>query len=478
MERQVQITDLLNGIPHIEELRAARDAERKSAWIVGGSVRDLLLQRVPADVDVTAADPEPLAQRFAGFVNGRVVPMDPERGIWRVGISANQYFDFCRFRDSDITGDLLGRDFTMNAIALRLPERGDAGGLYDPLNGLDDINASVIRMVNRHAFQDDPLRILRAFRFHAELDYAIDLATWDTLSQAVDRLPLVAPERILTEWWKLCSGGHAAESIQLMDDAGALTTLFPELRAAKGITQNAYHHLDVWEHTLLAVTYMARFLFHPDEPFGSLAKEFTSVYSDVHRRARLVFLALIHDMGKPASRVVQDDKVHFYGHEIVGADMASAICRRYRMSREDTRIITTVVRQHLRPLHLLNSFKRGDLTPKAMIKFFDDTGDCALDILALAMADKSAGQGAAADPDIQQRLRDLYQTLFTFYHDHYLPAIEHPFLTGTVLTQQINIPTGPRIGHLLHRARNLQITGEFSTQDEALNWAARHRNEV
>jgi tRNA nucleotidyltransferase/poly(A) polymerase len=94
MERQVQITDLLNGIPHIEELRAARDAERKSAWIVGGSVRDLLLQRVPADVDVTAADPEPLAQRFAGFVNGRVVPMDPERGIWRVGISANQYFDF------------------------------------------------------------------------------------------------------------------------------------------------------------------------------------------------------------------------------------------------------------------------------------------------------------------------------------------------------------------------------------------------
>lgn len=470
---------ILARVPFVDELLAALSAEQATVWLVGGCMRDLLLGRKPADVDLACEHPEPLARRFAGFVNGHVVPMDPERGIWRVAVAADTYLDFCKFRDEDILGDLRGRDFTLNAIALRLPTGDDdLGGLFDPFHGLDDLNNGVLRRVDPRAFRDDPARILRAFRFQSELGLTIEQETWLALQAEADRLPLIAPERLLAEWWKLCAGPFAAPTILRMDEAGVLTMLFPELGAAKGVTQNIFHHLDVWEHTLLTVTNMARFLQQPAEIFQDLHDDFAPLLHDQHRRARLVFLALIHDMGKPATRTIQDEKVHFYRHEIVGEEMAATLCRRLRVSGEDTRAITRIIRYHLRPLFMMHSLKRGDFSRKAMIKFFDDTGDYFLDIMALALADKTASQGPAAEPDVQDRLRDLYRTLFSFYRDHYRPAIEHPVLTGTVLTQQLHLPAGPQIGELLRRARDLQILGHIDSQPTALGWAEKHAKEL
>ena len=145
----METADLLKRLPRITELLAARDAMQTPAWLVGGGVRDLLLDRHPADLDIALPDPEPLARRFAELIHGHMVPMDPERGIWRVALKGGMFFDFCRFRDSDIAGDLAGRDFTINAIALRLPEEGTPGGLLDPFHGVDDLNDGLLRMVNR-----------------------------------------------------------------------------------------------------------------------------------------------------------------------------------------------------------------------------------------------------------------------------------------------------------------------------------------
>lgn len=468
----MHIDEVLTLIPHAAELQAARTAMQGPAWLVGGVVRDLLLGRTPADVDIAAQHPEPLARRFAGMVNGRLVPMDPENGIWRVALGPRQFFDFCRFRDHDIVGDLRGRDFTINAIALRLPEHDRPGGLMDPFHGLDDLNTGRLRMVHYTAFRNDPARILRAFRFMAELHLTIDEDTWSALCAEADRLPLVAPERVLAEWWKLCTAAHAAAAIQRMDEARVLDVLFPELRAAKGVTQNIYHHLDVWEHLLLATTYMARFLRHPDEVFGELAGAFSPVTGDDHRRARLVMLALLHDVGKPGTRSVKQGKVHFYGHEVLGAQQMGSICQRLRVSREDTRAMTTIMRQHMRPLFLMHAMKNGELSRKAMMKFFDDTGPYALDVMALAMADKSAGQGPAAEPDVQERLRALYRTLLNFHQSVYQPAQAQPLLTGRDLTQELHLMPGPAVGALLTRARELQVQGKLGSHDEALQWAA------
>lgn len=470
----MHVEELLAKIPKIEALLAAREAAGAPAWIVGGVVRDLLLGRPPIDVDVTTTQPELLARCFADQVRGHVVPMDPAREIWRVAFNG-EYFDFCGFRDHDITGDLAGRDFTINAIAVRLPESGTTGGLLDPFHGVDDLNSGVLRMVGPRAFRDDPVRILRAFRFYAELRLSIENDTWLALRAEVDRLPLSAVERLLAEWWKLCAGPYAASAIQRMDEAGALGIIFPEIEATKGVTQNAFHRFDVFEHLLLTTTYLARYLQHPDEVFQDILPDFSPVLNDAHRRARLVFIALTHDLGKPVTRSDGAGKVHFYRHEIEGAQIAMAISRRLRVGREDTRAIITIIRNHLRPLFLLIERREHELSRKSMIKFFDASGGFALDILALALADKSAGQGPAADPEVMDHLRDLFRTLLEFYRASYLPAITSPVLTGRDLTQDLRVPPGPEIGDLLSRARQLQMQGQLTTREQALHWAESHR---
>ena len=471
------IDELPTRIPHYQSLLDACRAERVDAWLVGGCVRDLLLDRDPADIDVTTAEPEALARQLAGLLGAHVVPMDRERGIWRVAYAADRYFDLCRFRAADILDDLRGRDFTFNAIAIRLPAPGEAATFFDPLHGLADLRAMHLRQAAPEAFHDDPARVLRAFRFLAEFPLEIEPATWAALGREAGRLPRVAPERLLAEWWKLCAGPFALPAIARMEAAGVLPLLFPELKPAKGLTQNAYHHLDVWEHMLLAAQNMAGLLARRAELPEDLQPDFAAMLDDPHRRARLLFLALIHDIGKPPTRSEEEGRIHFYGHDRAGAELAEGLCRRLRMSREDTRVITTSIRLHLRPLQLLQAQRRGKVSDKDKLSFLVDAGDSLPEILALGLADKAAGLGPAADPDVLAQLHTLYRDLLAFYHTRYQPAQTAPLLTGADLIAHLHLQPGPHLGHLLHRARELQILGKLTSREEALQWAERNSSE-
>lgn len=469
---EMQIDEVLAKVPHIAALRAARDAVAMPTWIVGGTVRDLLLGRVPDDVDVAVQHPEPLARSLAEFTSGHVVPMDLETGIWRVALPDGRYLDICRFRAGDIVGDLRGRDFTFNALALRLPEDDKPGGLLDPFHGVEDLRAGLLRMVDTRAFSDDPARVLRAFRFMSDLRLALDGDTRAAMLAVSDRLPDVATERILQEWWKLCGGAHVAYALREMSETGVIGILFPEVQAAKGLRQNAYHHLDVWGHTLLAAAETARLLQRPDEVLLDLEPKFAPLLNDAHRRARLVCAALFHDLGKPATLTVKHGRAHFYGHEVAGVEMMRAIAARLRMSRHDTVALTAIIRHHMRPLFLAQQLDGKGPHRKAMVKFFEETGAVWLDVLALSLADKAAARGPESEPDIRERQLALYRQLFAFYHDVYAPALAHPLITGADLLPLL--PPGPQIGALLKRARHLQLLGDLTTREKALNWARRN----
>lgn len=468
---QQTIDELLARIPFYHELLSACEAEHAAVWLVGGCVRDLLLARDPSDIDLATLDAEPLARRLGGIINAHVVPMDQTRGIWRVAYASNRFFDICRMRAEDIFGDLRARDFTINAIAIRLPEADRPAEVVDPLHGVDDLRHGVLRQASTTAFHDDPARILRAFRFYAELPVEIEQDTWSALLHENHGLSRIAPERLMAEWWKLCAAPRAMQSFTRMDAAGVLTRLFPELSPAKGLTQNAYHHLDVWEHMRLAAENMAELLANPADLLGDLLPEFAEILADSHRRARLLFIALIHDIGKPSTRSEDDGRVHFYGHDSVGAALAGNLCRRLRMSREDTRVITTVIRHHLRPLLLLQAHRRHGVSDKAKLHLFNDAGDCLLDILLLGLADKASGLGPAADPNVLAQLRGLYHDLLTFYHTRFQPAIESPLLTGRELMHHLHMPPGPDVGRILQHLRDIQILGKLTTREEALQIA-------
>lgn len=472
-ERQdMQIDAILARVPMIDELVAARNDTGTPAWIVGGAVRDLLLDRLPADVDIATQHPEPLARRFAEIKGGHVVAMDPEFGVWRVALPGGAFVDFCRFRQCGILGDLRGRDFTFNAMALRLPEGGNPGGLLDPFHGVDDLNAGRLRMVDRKAFIDDPARILRAFRFLADLRLHIEDDTLQALQAETHRLSGVAVERLLAEWWKLCGGPHAARAVREMSDAGILKVFLPELQATKGVTQNAYHHLDVWEHLLLAMAGMTQLLREPDAALGEMTGEFAPLLADDHRRARLVCITLFHDIGKPATRSVKSGRVHFYTHELAGAEIAGKIAHRLRMSRADTHALTTVIGQHMRPLFLLQTDGKGP-SRKSLVHLLEAVGELLPEVLLLALADKGAAHGLLADPEMREKQLALFRAIFAFRREVYLPALAQPVLTGDDLVRGLAHPPGPRVGALLREARHLQLMGQLTSREKALRWAER-----
>ncbi len=468
---QQTIDELLTQIPHYDAILTACQAEHTSVWLVGGAVRDLLSGREPADIDLATTNPESLARRLAGHIGAHVVPLNLPLGIWRVAYASNRYFDICRIRAADIFADLQGRDFTFNAIAIRLPTANCPAELVDPLHGVDDLHNGILRQASASAFNDDPSRILRTFRFLAELSITIETNTWDALLRMVDALPRVAPERLLAEWWKLCAAPAALQAFKLMDTAGVLTCLFPELLPTKGLTQNAYHHLDVWEHMRLAAENMAALLAHPADVLGELLPEFAPLLNEPHRRARLLFIALIHDIGKPSTRSEEEGRVHFYGHDSAGAELANSLCHRLRMSHTDTRIITTVIRHHLRPLFLLQGHNRHGVSDKAKMHLFNDAGDCVSEILLLGLADKASGLGPAAHPDVLAQLHALYHDLLTFYHTRYHPALTAPLLSGTEIMRHLQMPAGPEIGRILQLSRDLQILGKLTSKEDALLWA-------
>jgi putative nucleotidyltransferase with HDIG domain len=421
-------------------------------------------------VDVTTAEPLAFAEGLAEALGWSLVPLDTVRGIYRVGWS-DEYLDVAGLRGATIEEDLRGRDFTINAMAIRLPEGDGQAEFLDPTGGVDDLAAGVLRMASPTAFRDDPVRVMRGFRLRATRGHTIEPATLTALQAAVPRLTRPAPERIQAEWRHVCASSRAYTVVRDMDAAGALDVLFPELQACKGVTQNAYHAYDVFEHQMHALEAMVALLNDPAGVLGEVADRLLPDPDDEFVRGRLCFAALVHDIGKPAARTRDAKGVHFHGHELKGAEMARTICERMRVLLLIRVPMVEAIRNHMRPTQLL----RAGASPRAMLKFVEATRGMMEDVLLLALADKSAGPGPAADPEIVPKLVALSATLLDFRAEQYVPAILHPLLTGDDLLAA-GIPQGPRVGELLAEVRRLQVLGELRTREQAERWMGRMRN--
>ena len=311
------------------------------AWVVGGCVRDLLLNRKPSDWDVTTnATPEQIQGLFentfytnefgtVGVVNDgveddslKVVEVTPYR-------LEGKYSD-ARRPDSvifsqKIEDDLKRRDFTINALAYD-PNKGQLLDLYD---GIKDILAGLLRAVGepKARFEEDALRILRAVRIAAQLGFAIEGATLAAMAEHAGRLEKISKERIRDEFVRILNSQNPKEALILSQKIGILKYVLPELEEGIGIDQNQAHKYDVFEHNLRSLQHAA----DKGWPFD----------------VRLA--ALLHDIGKPKARRWSDEKKDwtFHGHEVVGAKMAKKILENLKFSRETTEKVTNLVRWHM-----------------------------------------------------------------------------------------------------------------------------------
>lgn len=442
------------------------------AYFVGGLVRDELLGRaVKRDLDLAVdGDAAELARAFADTVGGAFYLMDEENNVARV-ILGETYVDFAQLRGS-LRDDLATRDFTINAMARQLGSHE----LCDPFHGQKHLALRQICAVTDEAFQRDPVRLLRAIRFAGELDFTIGAHTERLMRRDAHLLAYASTERARDEFLKILALPNPTVWLRRMDNWGLLAAFLPEVSALKNVSQYSPHEFDVFEHTLRTLDELVAIQANgyaeiADGAFvAELQTHFAHVVSADHARGTLLRLAaLLHDIGKPPTRSVDENGVvHFHGHETHGAATTGALLRGLRLSNAETEIITAIVLHHLRPTFLE---REASISQRAVYRFFRDAGDAGVDVCVLALADRR-GTYAQADATTETRLRAVCAYLLEHYFRARETVIAPPALMdGHTLMQELNLPPGPRVGELLEAIREAQVEGEVKTREQAIAFA-------
>ena len=416
-------------------VRRLRDAGH-TAYFAGGCVRDRLLDRVPQDYDVaTSAPPEAVRRLFR-----RTVPVGMQFGVVLV-FEHGCRFEVATFRSDDayvdgrrpsavrfgsLEDDAARRDFTVNALY----EDPASGEVHDLVGGAADLSAGVIRAIGDPSARiaEDRLRMLRAVRFAARLGFRIDADTHTAIVAAAPTLPDIAAERIGDEIIKLLTEGGARRGFELLADTGLLDVVLPEVARMRGVEQSADYHPegDVWSHTLLLLDQL---------PAGA--------------PPTLALGALLHDVAKPLRAGRNGDRITFYGHETVGADVAVAICQRLRRSRETWEQVDYLVRNHLR---FLNAPAMRLATLKKML-----AADGFDELARLARLDALASN------------HELRFVLFCERRKAELggAALRPPRLLGGTDLIAMGYSPGPRLGEILGAVGDAQLDGAIKTREDA-----------
>src|SRR3989449_912495 len=421
--------------------RAASDL-RVKAWIVGGYVRDVLLERPHPNPDVVVEDGDALAlaRRFAE-VAGAPPPVTFERyGTAQVTLPghlvefvtarAESYAPDSRkpdVRPATLEEDLRRRDFTINTLLMDLE-----GGIHDRLGGRRDLEAGILRTPAdpMRTFADDPLRMLRGIRFAPELGFQLapDLLPAMRALKSRRSPPVISAERVADELRKMLESPRPKLALELLDGSELLGVILPEIEVCKGVAQSGYHTHDVFGHTLLTVDATP-----PD--------------------LLLRVAALFHDAGKPAT--AKGDGT-FIGHEEVGAGIAKAALERLRFSQKEIDVVVALVRLHLRPV-----FYKSEWTDGAVRRLARDAGPLLDRLMALAQADI----GASAYPE-PEKLDELQARLDQVRSER--PSRLAPLISGEEIMAIRGIGPGPEVGRIKRRLEELVLDGGVPPDEQAV----------
>lgn len=474
-------------------MHAFADARHLTYYLVGGLIRDQLLGRSFMDpttgaaaralnVDLAVARGAwQQARELAGHLAGSFVPLDEAQGIARVVVAPSEgasrvELDLCDFRGPTLEHDLARRDFTINAMAVALADwlksPQTPAPLVDPLNGRQALAERQLLACFPGTFDEDPVRIVRAFRFAAQLGFTMPAGLQALMAQAVAGLARVAGERIREEFLAILGTDDAGESVAALGRLGALDVLFPELAQGRGVDQGDFHHLDVFEHQVEAVR-QADGILASCEEFGEPLRQALRTYVaeafvEGRSRKRLIKLSvLFHDVGKPANRQVHPDgEIWFIGHEHTGAQLMGPIAERLHLSNREARMVIELVRHHLRPGFLS---REPELTRRAIYRFYKELADdgpaCALAWWADRLATR--GPRSRLDQLAQQRAR-LEEMLRPYFFKAEEIVRPPRLLDGHRVMDALRLPPGPRIGALLAVIEEAQAEGRIHTAEEAL----------
>jgi poly(A) polymerase len=452
-------------------------------YLVGGFVRDALLGRDTADIDIAVdVDVLNIAPRIGELLQGKFILLDEVNRIGRV-ILKDWTIDVASFTGK-IEDDMARRDFTIDAMAVdlnQLAADSQDASLIDPFEGRLDLDRGIIRIVANTVFKDDPVRLLRAVRLASELGFSIDRKTESEIHRSSHLISGIAGERVREELLRLLNSSRGGQVLDYMDKLGLLTALIPELSPLKGVAQPKEHHWDVFVHSINTVS-AVDFILHQGvwdyqnqdvllmaTWTSSLAQYFDQpVSSGSTRRSLLKLAALLHDVSKPQTKAFDEKgRMRFLGHPEEGATLVENILERLRFSAKEVKLVSLMVKYHLRPTQM----SQDNLpTSRAIYRYFRDVGDVGIDTLYLSLADHLATRG----PGLLMPHWEFHTQLVAYVlKEHFQREKVAPpakLVDGNDLINVLGMKPGVRIGELLEEIREAQAAGELTTREEALDY--------
>ena len=415
-------------------------------YLVGGTVRDHLIGKSCVDYDFTAHNAPEIARAWAQKVQRPLIPLDetPGHETYRVALDQNLYFDFTSLQGKEIEDDLAQRDFTINAIAIPLADFIEGKTkLIDPFHGREDLHQKIIRVVREQAFEEDPLRLLRAFRFASTLGFYIEPQTLTQIKTHRTELNKVAKERVCYELLLLL--GTRQSRLDLMDPTGLIEVLFPgieELKTKPGSQTNSSQ----WEDTLNVFRETENILIHPDQFLGKHAQLIRGFLSANHRRALLKWSALIHLLTSAPGKACE----------------VTDFLREFRLSSSDIQFVDRTLKFARIVLSEARSTADGFKEDSTTYQFIHQSGDELISSLLLSLAIRLGNQ-----EDIKYFL-PLINRILDFHIQRYLPAQDgNVLLDGDVLKKKFQLEPSPRFKFILDKVEEARVLGIVQTPKEA-----------
>ena len=434
-------------------------------YLVGGTVRDFYmgLESTDRDIIVMDEDARDFALKLSELFQATFVPLDEDNKIYRIVLPDKiNYIDVTNPVGDSIEKDLMRRDLTINAIAVNIR----TGELIDISGGVTDIMNKCINYVNELNFVDDPLRLLRVYRFQALYGFQLAPETINAVCKYSDLIHKPAVERINYELLKLFGGEYAHVALENMNKTWILEEIFPFVKELKQVPPNSHHHLDLFHHSIETVK-QVQILYNeaPDEVKEHLSKIDFGGFS---RLAHLKLAAFMHDIGKFSTWTIEEGKHRFIKHDDVGSKMSVKILKDLHFSNKQIDYISSMIKYHIYPSHVMTS---PQITEKIMMRYVRKMDTNSIDAIILAQADRLSARGPEITDQIVERNITSLNMLLRFYLEARETLKPLPkLLSGNDVMQILNIKPSKRLGEIMDALHEAQISGDVITKEHAIEF--------